>query len=345
MTKRGLGLALLVALALLIAAPASATQLLPGHNYANVLDWGSDYTGDGDNYPTDRDDYEAVAPPGRDVGYEQRTVFYVDALYRNALPYSGPYGVAGPDRYNDGSDPEFTGLIYDLVIVESEDGIDTISGVNYAWRTYYLAGGNAWTGTASSPGPRQATKYTGGRADLYSDFATTHNPALGPLADEASDATDDSDPWKAVQGSAVGFDPSLDANRDQYTTFSDGLMEASFTLLPIGTTPGGLTYVMAQKFYAPAGAGTPVSSTIGFVYLDLVYNSTGLPWELVDWQDGSGIKSNARFKAQYVIPGPDGWATQSNDPLEFQPLPEPATMLLFGSAVLGLIPAIRRRRK
>jgi hypothetical protein len=271
MMKRGLGLALLALVAtLLVAAPTSATQLLPGHNYANVLDWGSDYTGAGD-YQTSRDTYAKVTPPGRAVGFEQRTLIYVDALYLNALPYNGPYGVAGPNRYNNGTNPEFTGLIYDLMIVETEDGVDTISGVNYAWRTYYLAGGDAWTGTVSSPGPRVATSYTDGRADLYSDFGTTHNPALGPTA------------WSAVEGSAGAIDPSLDANRDQYSTFSDGLMEVSFTFLPIGTTPvGSLSYVMAQKFYQPV-VGAPNNTTVGWSYLNLVYNSSGIPWQLVDW--------------------------------------------------------------
>jgi hypothetical protein len=322
--KRSAGLLLLALIVAVVAAlPASATALAPGRMYGDVIDWGSDYFGTGD-YASNRDTWTAQTggfADGRTVGAEQRTIFYLQALY--VAPISDTnYGDVPATLYNNGSNPEFTGLIYDMVVVDKEDGVDVISGKFYPYRIYYLAGGQAWPDSG----------FTGGRADLYSDSSTTHNPALGPAT------------WVAAAGSGGAIDPLV--VRDTYSTFSDGLMEASLTFLPQGTSPNGSTYVMAQKFYGPVppGGHAQVNETEGFVYADLVYNGTGIPWKLVDWNDGSLISSNVRFKAQYIIPGPFGWAAQSNDPLEFVPVPEPASMLLLGSSLLGLIPVIRRRK-
>jgi len=316
----------LVLLALIVAAvaalPASATALAPGRMYGDVIDWGSDFYGTSD-YATTRDTWTVQTggiAAGRTVGAEQRTIFYLQALYIAPVADSA-YGTVPATLFNNGSNPEFTGLIYDMVVVDKEDGADVISGKVYPYRIYYLAGGLAWP-----------DMYTGGRADLYSDSSTTHVVTTGPSA------------WTAVAGSAGAIDPTV--VRDTYPTFSDGLMEASLTFLPLGTSPNGSTYVMAQKFYGPVPVGghAQVNETEGWVYADLVYNGTGIPWATIDWADGSLISSNVRFKAQYVIPGPFGWAAQSNDPLEFKPVPEPATMLLLGSSLLGLIPVIRRKK-
>jgi hypothetical protein len=321
--KRSVGLVLLALIAaVLVAVPANATQLAPGRMYGDVIDWGSDYFGQAD-YVTGRSTWTnqpGSLPSGRVIGAEQRTLFYLQALYIAPVADT-QYGTVPAQLFNNGSNPEFTGLIYDMRVVDSQDGVDIISGKAYPFRIYYLTGGQAFP-----------DMYSGGRADLYSDFSTTHDPSLGPAT------------WSAVNGQAGAFDPTV--VRDTYSTFSDGLMEASLTFLPQGTSPNGSTYVMAQKFYGPVppGGHAQVNETEGWVYADLVYNGTGIPWATIDWMDGSNILSNVRFKAQYVIPGPFGWNAQSNDPLEFKPVPEPASMLLLGSSLLGLIPVIRRRK-
>jgi hypothetical protein len=327
--KRTVGLLLLaLSVAAVAALPASATALAPGRMYGDVIDWGSDYYGTG-AYATHRQNYTPQAgslPTGRVVGFEQRTLFYLQALYIAPVSDSN-YGDVPADLYNNGSNPEFTGLIYDMRVVDKEDGADVISGKVYPYRIYYLAGGLAFP-----------DMYTGGRADLYSDSSTTHSVTAGPAG------------WVATAGQTGTFDPTV--VRDTYATFSDGLMEASLTFLPQGLSPNGSTYVMAQKFYGPVppGGHKQVNETEGFVYADLVYNGTGMPWAMINWNDGttdaSGnpMVSNVRFKAQYVLPGPFGWNAQSNDPLEFKPIPEPASMLLLGSSLLGLIPVIRRKK-
>lgn len=321
--KRSVGLLLLALIVAVVAAlPASATALAPGRMYGDVIDWGSDFSGTA-AYTTGRSTWTpqpASLPTGRLVGFEQRTLFYLQALYIAPVADNN-YGDVPSQLFNNGSNPEFTGLIYDLQVVDKQDGVDNISGKLYPYRIYYLAGGQAWP-----------DMYTGGRADLYSDSSTTHSVTAGPAG------------WTAVNGQTGTFDPTV--VRDTYATFSDGLMEASLSFLPQGTSPNGSTYVMAQKFYGPVPAGghAQVNQTEGWVYADLVYNGTGIPWATIDWKDGSNILSNVRFKAQYVIPGPFGWNAQSNDPLEFKPVPEPASMLLLGSSLLGLIPVIRRRK-
>lgn len=316
-----LRIALLAAVVMAVAAlPAGAFSFKPGLNYGNVIDYGSDYWNS--STPGDRTTYtELPGGAGRTIPSEQRTIFELSEL-------RAPEGDLSPNYYQKGQGGvELTGLMYDVIVVDAVAGPDNDGSGQPDNVTYYLAGAGSWE------------NFPNGRMDMYIDSTTLFDPTDGGKANAP-------DSWVAVAAQpGVSVDPTAVA--DSFPTASDGTLIMSCTFLPIEQRMVGNTLydiVMKQMFFEPVG-GSGTGVFIGHSYMDFVYCS-GYGTDLIvptTW--ASGITSDFRFKANYDLPGPNGWTVKSQDPLDFNAIPEPATMVLLGASLLGLIPAIRRRRK
>jgi len=298
MRKLFVVLAVMGALALL-ASPASAFSFAQGYNEASLKDFGSTFS---DGVPVN------TAPA---VGDEIRTIYWVDALK-----------AGGGIVYNDGTNPELTGTVYDLVCMEVQD---------FGLFKIYLYG--------------DAGRYAGytGRMDVYEDPSNNRN-GLPPNSLSSDPAT-----WVANDAGNGG--------RDSFPTYTDGTYMIGATFLPIqnpldGTTwqVGGQNVLLAQIFY-PQHNG----DTYTYAHLNVVEdpnNSLIKPTQWFDGIDGNGnpllYTSDFRFTAHYdlriPVPGGNLWPQSSTDPVEFNVIPEPGTIMLLSSGLIGLIPLIRRRK-
>lgn len=306
----------------LVASQAGAFEFKSGLNQGSFVDFGSSFVR---GQEAGRENFvPSTAAPA--AGSEIRTVFWVDALKYGA-------GIV----YNDGTNPEITGLIYDLKTLYVED-IKNAGGVTIARNYYYGAAGVYADGSG----------YTG-RIDFYSD---DNNDRNGLPPSTPSDPAN----WVAI---AAGNDGT---GRDSFPTYSDGTWLFSCTLLPIivpGTTDplqiGGEDVLLMQTFF-PGSTG----ATTFYVHANVVDNPTNAPIVESWWLDGvDGIgnpwfypeQTDLRFFANYTvndIGGGNIWPQKSNDPVEFKvdnPIPEPTTLALLGTALTGLIPMLRRRSK
>ena len=108
---------------------------------------------------------------------------------------------------------------------------------------------------------------------------------------------------------------------------TDGAAWATFT------ANGGYWYTHAPLI-PPVVAGNPVGES--FLGLNLVTNSSGLTFGLVDDPNENEINALVNLTGQSEIEvGSNYWGFQSNDPV-FADIPEPGTMLLLGSGLIGL---------
>ena len=108
---------------------------------------------------------------------------------------------------------------------------------------------------------------------------------------------------------------------------TDGTVWATFT------ANGGYWYSHAPLI-PPVGAGNTVGDS--FLGLNLVTNSSGLTFGLVDDPNENEINALVNLTGQSEIEvGSNYWGFQSNDPV-FADIPEPGTMLLLGSGLIGL---------
>ncbi len=108
---------------------------------------------------------------------------------------------------------------------------------------------------------------------------------------------------------------------------TDGTVWATFT------ANGGYWYSHAPLI-PPVGAGNTVGDS--FLGLNLVTNNSGLAFGLVDDPNENEINALVNLTGQSEIEvGSNYWGFQSNDPV-FADIPEPGTMLLLGSGLIGL---------
>jgi len=291
----------------LIVSQASAFSFYPGPNDASYVDFGAAFTGtDGRENMT-----PTTTPPA--AGDEIRSIFWVDALK-----------ISGGSPYNGGSNPELTGLIYDLKCLYVDA---SVPGVH----TYYYGAAGTYSSTFT------------GRMDLYADPSNDKSGFNGSAT--VSDPAD----WTAV---ANGSAPTA---TDSFPTYSNGDPLFSATFLPLldpftggNMQIGGQDVLLIQTFNF-----TETGSTVGYAHLDIPdgYNFANAPITETLWNEYIPFLSDIRFYSGYQpnLSG-DGfdkslaWPTRSTDPVQFDVIPEPSTLMLLGTAFIGLVPVIRRRK-
>lgn len=109
---------------------------------------------------------------------------------------------------------------------------------------------------------------------------------------------------------------------------TDGIAWATFT------ADGGYWYTHAPLI-PPIGSGNTVGES--FLGLNLVTNNSGLTFGLVNDPNESEINAIVNLTGQSEIEvGDNHWRFQSNDPVFADIIPEPGTMFLLGSGLIGL---------
>jgi hypothetical protein len=314
---------------------AGDVQIPVGKWKAKLTDFGSWFDGD--------TPVPAFSPPV--VGYEDRSIFQITQI----LPRAGGIQVwptAVPPT------EELTGLFYDLYIgafLANPDGSVTID---------FVPGGTPIAGVP--PAPRivrpdlvpaggDVPAGSGGVVDVWLDqtldwgvFPGTGAPFSGPGA------------WMPWTGAAHPGDTTGGLPHDDYPGASDldesGVPEGnalwvygSFVPLPAAPLlPGVAVITMTVDPVSGTGDGVGYINILGGTNANVFQLSPALTWP-------PGADMSLQFDLQFPpdIPFNElfGWAVRSDDPVEFETVPEPATLMLFGSCALGALGYWRRRRR
>jgi hypothetical protein len=316
------GLAALV----LATVPVGAFTFKAGDNLGKLTDYSSFYSPSA---------VAAGATPNAvgdiAVGDWSQTIFSMTTLY-------SPPAENQADQYYTGS-PELVAMVSDLKVSKIVQGGVSVASVNPLGATTVVI-------SLSSAGRYAAEGYTGGRVDLWVD------PANNFLASGAGGYPAD---WGyGTAGSLVN--PFTPGNYDTFPTATDG----TATPLLSGTLdqpdPNGNAGVVFTINLNLAN-GTGVSDQ-GFI--SVLYNPTGIPFENEYLAGLAQISFFENFKfypnstllpyetANFPFDNPTTlpiyWDSQSQDPITFNVLPEPATMSLLGMALVGLGGRVLRRR-
>jgi hypothetical protein len=175
-----------------------------------------------------------------------------------------------------------------------------------------------------------------------------------------------------VPGSVGHLDFDL-LGTDHFTVYYDD--SADFSSTNIATAIDGVKWmevVAGGSFYEGINDTivSPFSASVNKNWMNLDTNATGYPIIPMPWSSTAGIDPIHTYlgnvhgdhivdmyfesKLQNIMPGgnpaiggPGGglWDYLSEDPVYLYAVPEPATMLLLGSGLIGLAGAARRKKK
>lgn len=311
--RKFIGFAVVIAFLWVAAAPAQAINLQPGENYAKLVDYSSFYNG---NTPIGVPGSWSTFDPTTLIGAELRAIFKITDMSNQWNPAAPAYWT---EVATDGS--ALTGLVYDLAVAE----VSTFPGGFVLLLTPMAGSGDP----AAVPG-------SGGQLDVWSDATPDFDNTLGPGL------------WN---DSLAGHD-----GHDDYPTASDidagGALDPGVSLwlradfVPIGLLSDGVTPFVFAITMQTSGTG------IGTAFADVTVNNTGLPISgSVDFPDPLSPVNGGDLRIIYnlTLAGNQtvfsGWQVQSNDPIEFFALPEPASMSLLLVGLFGGAGAYWRRRR
>ncbi len=133
-------------------------------------------------------------------------------------------------------------------------------------------------------------------------------------------------------------------------TVADDIAKATDgTLWATLTTNGGYWYTPNAPL-KPPGGGNKVGTSFAGLYF--VQDNTGEPgWKLINDPLEGIVNANVQvyFQSEIEDYGPNGingtWQFGSNDPATMHPLPEPTTLLLLGTGLIGLAGIGRKKKK
>jgi hypothetical protein len=315
-----LSMAAVIAVALW-SVPASAFSFEIGSNLAKMSDWGSFYN---------PETFDAKAVGSFAIGDLDTSLFNVSDIYEPPIEIFA-------NRYYAGT-PELTGLLSDLKIGAVR--VLRAPGVGDPGKFEVdLVAANRFNVAGSG--------YTGGRMDMWVDPANNLNPAgSGAYPND----------WTAVNtaGFVAGWDVNpFDAGEyDTFPTATDGTATPLLSGTLVSPNNDGVLLTLTLDFLDGTG-----STNQGFVHL--LYNNNAGIFDPVYLGGAAEIAffNNFKFYPNGTIPyepvfdnpttGPIYWATSSQDPINFAitAIPEPTTIMLLGSGLVGLIGFARRRSR
>ena len=347
---------LLVALALLamVATVAKATSLEPSLYEGSLEDRSSLYEFVGGNWVP----ISTGAVP-KD-GDEQRTVFKMDALdFEGVIIDRDPPFTTGIEAstpvltYNNSA---LSGLLYDVVISSVTPVGPTMSDIQFApGGRYTNAGGTdgIWTDTNPGAGGLVATTLAGygGIVVVYDDNPFLNLPlfqgdgggqadwvegTLGPMADGSLSAADYFPSISDVPGT-VGPNDSGTASPAIIMVLAP--LPAAVLANPLwNANPGD---VLTEQNFDPTAGG------FGLAFANIIGGSMASLFQTDLFGPGLDVRFDfeidVRSSGGVPVLTNDGWQTESDDPIQFGVIPEPATLSLLGFGIAGLV--LRRRRK
>jgi len=301
------------------AAPVGAFTFDLGNNLGKLSDWGSFYR---DNEPL---------PVGTfGVGVEDRTLARVTQLFE-------PNIETAQNQYYNGIDPELSVLVYDLEVI----GLSVLRAPGAGDPGKY----EVYLGSAGRYDEVYSGDRNGGRVDVWVDPANDLNPAGtgGYPADWATGAS----------GGAGWSDYPFDAGEyDTFPTATDGTAVPFLSGTLVAPDPENPNVLITLTLDFLDGTGVASQA-----YIHLTHNYSGVELEAAYLGGLAEIAffNNFKFYPNASIPyepvfdrpntGTIYWATSSQDPINFTAIPEPSSLALLLTGILGLGGAVARRKR